>query len=716
MIDPQRVAKARPDSAGEDIAWPAEDVIILRNRPVRIGTPASRMSRYADEVWHIQPAHRDAHAAITAVRWPTFPDALRQHFRAFFLAALDHPVPVEPNGRQSPNQQASIGTFPYWIIDMRVIARWLSDQGVENLSDVGNHDLDAFRTYVLRLDRTDSRKADLIGAVRTLWLFRDHLPADARLGCDFPWPGQTANEVVGATVRKRRENKTPRISDATMEALLAWVLVMIEQIGPDIRDAWREYQQLQAREHPSQTKYMGTTQQRFLAYIEHCTENDIALPGQVGEHGLELAGSHVLRLVGVRKDLRSGLTPGHKRLFALSGLPISPVAGVGEITGRVNGKPWRPTPIDVGELPTMVRLLSAALFTAICYLSGMRPGEVLNLRRGCRSHDDETGELQVTGHRGKGFDRAPDSPDLTEPLRPWVVVDAVHAAITLAESLHDLPLLFPSSLVSAHHERPSSVNARKGMAMNDDIQDLISWINSEFRRADGADAIPADSAGRINATRFRRTLARFIVRRPRGLIAAALQYGHVDTKVTLSYAGNEDPSWLQDVAVEKLELIIDQIEEDTRLLEDGEHVSGPSAQEYRDRVTQSAPFAGRVVMGVRNAERLLEQADPAVHHGQGMTCVWRAATAACRKAKLALGLPGADAPDETDCRSTCANLAYTDRDITDLQQALVQLQADAADPLAPEPRRDRAAAQAEQHLTIIERHRDSATEDGRGIA
>lgn len=31
-------------------------------------------------------------------------------------------------------------------------------------------------------------------------------------------------------------------------------------------------------------------------------------------------------------------------------------------------------------------------------------------------------------------------------------------------------------------------------------------------------------------------------------------------------------------------------------------------------------------------------------------------------------------------------------------------------------RRDRAAAQAAQHLTIIERHRDSATEDGRGIA
>jgi hypothetical protein len=252
VTNPQRSTAPWSDATGEEVPWPADDVIVLRNRTVRIGTPASRMSRYTDEVWHIQPAHRDAHADIPAVWWPTFPDALRRHFRAFFLAALDHSVPVEPNGRQSPGEQASIGTFPYWIIDMRVIARWLTDQGFGNLSEVRDHDLGTFRTYVLALDRSDGRKADLIGAVRTLWLFRDHMPAECRLDCGFPWAGQTANEVVGAVVKKRRENKTPRIADATMEALLAWVLVMIEQIGPDIRDAWLEYQQLEDGTHPSQ--------------------------------------------------------------------------------------------------------------------------------------------------------------------------------------------------------------------------------------------------------------------------------------------------------------------------------------------------------------------------------------------------------------------------------------------------------------------------------
>ncbi|MFD7017667.1 hypothetical protein [Streptomyces sp. NPDC059928] len=87
-----------------------------------------------------------------------------------------------------------------------------------------------------------------------------------------------------------------------------------------------------------------------------------------------------------------------------------------------------------------------------------------------------------------------------------------------------------------------------------------------------------------------------------------------------------------------------------------------------------------------------------------MTCVWRAARAACRKAKLALGLPDDDTPDESECRSSCAHLAYTDRDIEDVQRRRERHRADAADPLAPKPRRDRAAAQAAQLSGIIDRH------------
>ncbi|MCJ0869492.1 integrase [Streptomyces sp. AP-93] len=691
------------DDAPGDILWPDSNVLVLRNRPVRIGTAPEQLSRFGDDVWHVRPAHRDAHTALPAIYWTGFPERLQRHFKAFFLATLDHACPVSPYGWQTPGAQISIGSFPHLLLNCRVLACWMGERGLEDLSEFNDSDLDAYLSHVLTLSHHDDRKADLIGAVRTVWLFREHLPVECRMGCGYPWPGKTANELAGITSPRSKENKRPRIADETIEALLNWAITIVEQIGQDIASAHREYKALDAGAHPSQRQFTGSRRERFTAYLDHCKRHNLALPGRETDCGIE-ASNHILRLIGIEKSLRSGLSDAESGLIEHSGLPIARTQPVGTITGLVNGIPWRKEPIDTGELDRLVLMVSAACFTVICYLSGMRPGEVLNLRRGCRGTDEETGELLVHGYRGKGYNRAPDAPHQTEPTRPWVVVTPVHAAIDLLERLHDLPLLFPASLVAAYEKRPPTTNARTGTSMNNDIQALITWVNTTFRRAHGQDAIPADPHGRINASRFRRTLARFIVRRPRGLIAAALQYGHLRTKVTLSYAGSPDSGWLTDLAVEQLEMVIDQIWEDAEFLEAGEHVSGPSATEYRTRLKQAVSFAGRVVATRRNVERILNTNDPAVHHGEGMTCVWKASTAACRANKIKLGLPANDMPDEGECQSTCTNLTYSDRDIEEQRLRLRRLTHSAEDPLAPKPRRERAATLAAQAAYVIKRH------------
>ena len=165
-----------------------------------------------------------------------------------------------------------------------------------------------------------------------------------------------------------------------------------------------------------------------------------------------------------------------------------------------------------------------------------------------------------------------------------------------------------------------------------------------------------------------------------------------------------DTGWLDDLALERLELVLEQAERDRDALDADENVSGPSAAEYRTRVAHAARFTGRVVNTPRAARRLLEQADPNIHHGEGMTCVWRKETALCRKAKLDAGLPAAEAPDESECRTACQNLAYTDRDVTTLRSRAQSLDAAAADTLAPHPIRTRYVAQAEQLHQIISRH------------
>ncbi|CAG7603319.1 integrase [Streptomyces bryophytorum] len=693
-------------AADSPVPWPDDDVPVLRNRPVRLGTDTAGLSRFGDDVWNIRPAHRDAHTGISSLNLLVFPKPLRRQFRTVLLAALDHPQPVEPTGLQRSAEYIGIGSMPGLLRDLQLFARWMHSRGFRHISNITDHDLDTYLSHVLGTTMSLGRKADVLGAVRTLWLFRDVLPIACRLNAQFPWPGRSANELVGLR-SAGGENKRPRIHDATMEALLAWSLLMVEQIGPDVRDAWHEYTQLCRGEHPSQAIYSGTAGPRLHTYVDFCRRTGTPLPGTPGPEGPQINYGHVLRLIGL--DDKSQFSPTQKRWLARQGLVVAERSSVGAVTGQIQGRPWRDAPLTVGELPGLWRRLNGALFTVVCYLSGMRPGEVLSLRRGCRGTDEATGQLVVHGHRGKGYDRAPDTPDRVEPARPWVVVDAVHDAIALLESLHDQPYLFPAQL-RAGSFRPSATHARTCSAVNRDIADFAAWVNQSFRRADGSAPIPDDPAGKLNASRFRRTLARFIVRRPRGLIAAALQYGHVDTKVTLNYAGAPDTEWLQDVAVEKLELILEQISEDAQRLAAGEHVSGPSADEYRRRVTCAAEFPGRTVISPRSAARLLAGTDPQVHHGEGMTCVWRPETAACRASRLAQGLPEPAGPEESECRSSCTNLAFTDRDIAHRKQDLRDWEAAASDPLTPRPLRDRATAQAERITSLIRHHEQDRTE------
>jgi integrase len=489
-----------------------------------------------------------------------------------------------------------------------------------------------------------------------------------------------------------------------MDALLGWALRMIEDLGPDIVDAWTEYQHLNRGVHRDQAAFVGTLGERLPVFLQRARLAGAALPGKPNAGGVTVNYGHVVRLVGIPEAQRAGLSRGQQRMITQAGLPVAADTYLGTITGQVDGRPWRDRPLTISELPTLARLLVAAAFLTVCFLSGMRPGEVLNLRQGCRDTDPETGELLIRGRRGKGFDRNPTSPDHAEPERPWVVVQPVHDAIGLLERLGHSTLLFPASLTSAHTTRPNHSNARSSAAINRDLEDFLAWVNTTFSRPDGEQPIPPDPTKHLHGSRLRRTLAYFIVRRPRGLIAAALQYGHVNTKVTLTYAGNADTSWMDDLAVERLELILEQTEQDAARLADGEHVSGPSADEYRARTARSAQFVGRVVSGVRNVERLLTQTDANIHHGDAMTCVWRTATAACRQTKLAAGLPADDRPDEAQCRSACLNIAYTDRDIDQQRQRLAAWSAEAADPLAPRPLRDRAYVLAERARLIIARH------------
>lgn len=696
MMSRSSVAEAARIEAG---GWPPGDTVVLRSRAVRRGSAAMGMACFDDSVWPLTPAHPDAHSQSVNLWWTTYPAASVRQFKTFVLAALDHPYPVAISGHRTIDR-AGPGTVRLWFVRLRAFAVWLEHRGIEWLSGVDDQVLDDYLEHVRAAAASPAVRRQLLGAVRALWAYAEYLPAACRISTKDPWDGAPVSQLAERPA-PGRFNATPRIAEPTMQALLDWALRIVEELGPDIRDAWRSFQALEAGVHPSQEAYRNLPpRERLRLFAETAARSGAALPGDPAEPG-KVSYYHLGRLLGIDCQRRSQYLGVQARAVAgRLGLSIADDCYVGTVTGLVNDVPWRDRPVTVAELPRLLRILVAACFVVLCYLTGARPGEVLALRRGCRYADEETGELLIRGHAGKGYDRAPH--DGSGPSRPWVTVQPVHDAIALLESLHDFDLLFPADLLTS--DPRSAGFARRSNQMNDDMQSLVTWINDAFTPPGGPLVIPPDPSRKLHGSRFRRTLAYFIVRRPRGLIAAALQYAHVSTKVTLNYAGEGDTSWMDDLAVEKLEMVLEQNDDDRTLTEDGEHVSGPSANEYRTRLGRVAKFSGRVVATVRSVERLLNQADPDIHHGEGMTCVHRAETAECRKEKIILGLPAGSGPDESFCRTSCINLVYTDRDIMHVRQQLADYEATASDLLAPRPRRDRAAAQAAAARKVIDRH------------
>ena len=342
------------------------------------------------------------------------------------------------------------------------------------------------------------------------------------------------------------------------------------------------------------------------------------------------------------------------------------------------------------------------------------PPVTANLERGCLTHDTETGLVLLHGRHFKGA-TGDDGSHLPEgKIRddPWVTVEPVATAVAVAGRLHDAQLLFPNTLLVNGSACAGSLGDRVGRArgqshIGGDITSLVTWINQYCREQGRLDPVPPDPADPgLAPGRLRRTLAWFIVRKPRGLVAAAIQYGHVKVKMTLGYAGSYASGYPDELAFEQWLDRIDTLADAHQRLAAGEHVSGPAAAEYTARVTASARFAGRVARTSREAAAMLADPGLQIFPGTGMTCVLDPAKAACR-------LTGDDSgtrrtPDIGNCQPSCANIARTDRDIASVRQRADDLAGLVADPLAPPIRHQREQRELHRLHQIIEHHQETA--------
>ncbi|MGW8992586.1 hypothetical protein ACWGRF_22005 [Streptomyces zhihengii] len=680
------------------------------NRQIRHDANPARLSRFADNRWELNEGIFEDHARSQSLNFEIVSEPLRLAAKHYVWQLINHPK-ARTLRRSKKGRVAlhSIEIFFYGALQH--VLKWFADQGITEFCQVTDEML---WDYLDALDEdnvaTDQRYRRII-EVRRLWIQRDLLPFFLRLPEAPPWDGEDTRVLLERT-RGDRENRTKRIGEHTMQGLLRWAVRFLEDFSEDILAAWDEYRTLLAR-RPERMR--GKRRQRkpgelradVAAYIGRLRSDGESLPGTRRDDGtLQVAWRHIASQLNCANSFEITASG---RMIMESGLPIGEGVYLDiPVTAELDGEPWHPR-ISFDEVPRLARLLSTACFIVVAYLSGARVGEVLNLRRGCVRLDESTSLWLMEGLYFKGAEDEEGNkiPEGTAREEPWVVIEVVAQAVGILERLHESHLLFPNRLKPIK-QTPGKEPKRRGEARSDrtiaeDLAKFTTWVNERCRQLGRRDSIPADPGGAIAPSRFRRTLAWFIRRKPRGLIAASVQYGHTYTRMLQGYAGSYEAGFLDDYAYEDWLFRMEGIAEDERRLLEGEHVSGPAADAYRYRVqAASREFAGRVLTSERQARDVLGNPLLQIHHGEGMTCVLNPAVAACQ-------LRGsADdpmvTPDTDDCRPNCQCLARTDRDIEINKERAGELAEIVADPLAPEIRHAREQHELDRLLAIIEQH------------
>jgi hypothetical protein len=706
------------DEIPEGTEWPGPATLVLLHRGLRPDTDQAGLSRFGEDCWDLNPAIFEDHMDSVSANFDRLPAALRDTAKHYLWQLLNN---TELGRRREVAGRIAVLTVAHAIQGLGDFLWWLDARGLRALCQVTNDLLDGYLSDLIEeINEGGTVEAGYrrVAEVRRLWAHREILPEAIRLPAAPPWGGEETSGLLGHRLRQRG-NRTRRISEATMQMLLCWAIRFVEDFAEDILSAYGEYLELRDRmpeqrrelgiqSGPDQPRHTrGQLAEKAAAYLEDLRRRGEPLPGSRRRNGeLGISWRHVAAILDCSYSVK---TTGTGRMLAKSGLPVRE-HGVylGTLNGRLDGRAWRGERIHFDDAPTLARLLATACFVIVAYLSGARPGEVLNLRRGCITRDAVSGLWLMEGLYFKGAEDENGNklPEGEVRHDPWVVIELVAQAVEVIERLHPRPLIFPRSLeprVKAYAGQKRRGQARTGSALIIDLAAFTAWVNAYCAGHGRTDTIPEDKDGPLTPSRFRRTLAWFIRRRPRGLIAAAIQYGHAHTRMTQGYAGDFDSGFPDEYAFEDWLYRLETLAEDERNLAAGEHVSGPAADAYRQRVAAAnREFAGRVLTTDRQARDLMGNPLLQIHHGQGMTCVLNPATAACQLRGTA-GDPMLT-PDLDDCRPKCPNLARTDRDIDFTRRRATELAEIVDEPLAPTLRHARDRHELERLNEVIAAH------------
>ncbi|MFG1706481.1 hypothetical protein ACFLIM_25130 [Nonomuraea sp. M3C6] len=588
------------------------------------------------------------------------------------------------------------------------LARWLHERRITSLADCTE---DVWRAYLAErwqggVSRDHAKR--VCTYLTDLWAF-DHLSAQPAGISRPPWDTEGVDDFLPAADGSARgENNTEPLDPHVLGPLLVWAIRFVDDFADDILAAWAERRRMFTVAEANQATPEGRA--ALAEFLMPRVRSGQALPAVRWQGQPRLARTYVSALTGASLRQVEWFNDHHQFPAQVAERPGPCPLGV-PVTGRIGDKPWREH-MDFDEVAELMRHLGTAAAITCCYLTGMRPQEMQGLRSGCCPDPEPATDGTPGRHliRSRHYKNVADNDGNhisagDEREVPWVAITPVVRAIRVLERMvPEGELLFSA----AHHDftaQRGHHGALKNGALNHRIDDFVAWVN---REAEGQgmpeQIVPEDSHGAIGMSRFRRSLAWHIARRPGGLIALAIQYGHMrtvlDARVSSGYGSRSRGGMHSVLDVETALAAADTAAKLRDQAAAGEKISGPAARRALTAAADTPRFEGRIVPATfaRKAAKFLARDGVVLFDNPDamLICAFKRDNALCEPA------PGANAPRQHDCRPGCGNAVRTDT-----HARLLRERADEIDQLAdasPGPLSRRLRANAERARAIADTH------------
>jgi len=460
---------------------------------------------------------------------------------------------------------------------------------------------------------------DLIGYRE---LFADRLPAGLR-----PWGDTPASRIAGR--KYATQNTTPPLAQDVLAPMLAAALYLTETIGPHIADLNRQYRTAVGQRPRLPSLRRAPTQQLAAACAGHVRHGQPLV--RLSESDQQQRLDHRWRpedpLLAVSLDALA--QQAGARVFRSSWIP-SMRALVEDTLARVGcapawardaapvtradsdtTTPWT-LPLHPSQLSALAHITTTASLLVVASLSGMRCGELMELRRGCRREEQATAgltryKLASSLIKGQPLGGTPEQ---------WVVIEPAYQAIGLAEQLTET------------YEHPRSEQLLFGrFQFHARYRTFRAFINGPAGRRLGLAPIPNTA---VNLRMLRRTLAIELAYRPGGLLAAKVQLKHIATATTEGYAarpGGAQAQLLAEINSHEQERNLQLVLAEFRNYQQGILPTGPGARDLTTffanvdaHLTKTTSGQPRIQHTDRDVLNLLSKRANVLHLGVANYC------------------------------------------------------------------------------------------------